>query len=90
MRRPHGTHGCQPGKEIVGSSRAQDRWALREPNPRPSPCKGEAKVLVRALSCKNGVSLSTAEYLGVPSGCYAGVMQRPVVSGDDRRRPEGA
>jgi hypothetical protein len=41
------------------------------------------------LSSGNAVSLDTAEYLGLLSGCYAGVMQRPVVSGDDSRRSEG-
>jgi hypothetical protein len=29
------------------------------------------------VSCGNTLPLSTAEYLGVPSGCYAGVMQKP-------------
>ena len=29
-------------------------WALRESNPRPSPCRGETKALVRALSTGNG------------------------------------
>ena len=43
--------------------------------PRPSPCKGEKDPQVRALTCGNGVRWSAAEYLGVPSACYAGVMQ---------------
>ncbi len=46
-------------------------WALRVSNPRPSPCKGETNMQVRALSCGNVVSLSTVEYLGVPLRCYA-------------------
>src|SRR5688572_3720192 len=54
------------------------RWALRESNPRPSPCKGEKEVLVRALSRENVLPLSTAEYLGVPSACHAGVMHAAV------------
>ena len=50
-------------------------WALRESNPRPSPCKGETNLLVRALIWGNALSLSTAEYLAVPSARYADVMQ---------------
>ena len=50
-------------------------WALRDSNPRPSPCKGERKPQVRALSRGNAVSLGTAEYLGVPSDRYADVMR---------------
>ncbi len=50
-------------------------WALRDSNPRPSPCKGDTNVQVRALSSGSGVPLSTSEYLGVPSACYADVMQ---------------
>ncbi len=52
-------------------------WALRESNPRPSPCKGETNTQVRALSCPNALPLRTAEYLAVPSARYAGVMQGP-------------
>ena len=50
-------------------------WALRESNPRPSPCKGETNVLVRALSREKGEPLSTAECLVVPWARYADVMQ---------------
>ena len=47
----------------------------RVSNPRPSPCKGDTNAQVRALSSGSGVPLSTSEYLGVPSACYAGVMR---------------
>jgi hypothetical protein len=42
--------------------------------PRPSPCKGEADVLVKGLSRDLGVSLSTSQYLRVSPSCYADVM----------------
>src|SRR5438552_10493095 len=51
-------------------------WALRDSNPRPSPCKSETNLLVRGLSCDFGVQLSTAQYLGLPGSCYAVVMRR--------------
>ena len=54
-------------------------WALRDSNPRPSPCKGETDLLVRALSCGNALPLSTSEYLRVRSSRYADVMRRPEV-----------
>jgi len=44
-------------------------------NPRPSPCKGEKNLQVRALNSRNALPLSTAEYLGVRLSCYADVMQ---------------
>ena len=37
-------------------------------------------MLVRALSCSNALSLSTAEYLGVASARYADVMRLAVTS----------
>jgi hypothetical protein len=37
--------------------------------------------VVRALSWGNAVSLSTAEYLGVPSACYAGVIRGRAAGG---------
>jgi hypothetical protein len=51
-------------------------------------CKGEKEVLVRALSCENVVSLSTAEYLGVPSARYAGVMHAAVSPAMEERMHE--
>jgi signal transduction histidine kinase len=45
------------------------RWALRDSNPRPSPCKSETNVQVKALSSTNGVPLSPSPYRRVPSGC---------------------
>lgn len=39
--------------------------------------KGETNLQVRALSSESGLPLSTAEYLGVPSARYAGVMPGP-------------
>jgi hypothetical protein len=66
-------------------------WALRVSNPRPSPCKGEKDAQVRALTCRIAVPWSTAEYLGVPSACYAGVMRSPLISSTfhERCRKEG-
>jgi hypothetical protein len=46
-------------------------WALRGSNPRPSPCKGGTSVLVRELSRRFDVPLTTCQYLAVPLPCYA-------------------
>ena len=50
-------------------------WALRDSNPRPSPCNGEENVQVRRVSSCFGMPLSAAECRGVPSGRYAIVMR---------------
>jgi hypothetical protein len=54
----------------------QTRWALRDSNPRPSPCKGDRNVQVSGLTSGNVVTLGTSEYLGVTLSRGAGVVQR--------------
>jgi hypothetical protein len=41
-------------------------WALRGLEPPTFAFKGENNLLVRALTCGDGVSMSTAAYLEVP------------------------
>jgi hypothetical protein len=53
-----------------------DPWALRDSNPRPSPCKGEMNMQVKDLSRRFQVDPGTCPYLGVPVSCYANVMRQ--------------
>jgi hypothetical protein len=57
------------------------RWAMRNSNPRPSPCKGEENMQVRELTSESAVPSGPSPYLRVPSSCYAVVMRW----GDDIR-----
>ena len=55
-----------------GPLQGDPRWALRDSNPRPSPCKGDRNVQVRGLTSRNGVTL---EYLSSPWECFCLVVQ---------------
>jgi hypothetical protein len=50
-------------------------WALRDSNPRPSPCKGDGTVQVHGLTSGNVVTPSTSKYLRVPMSRGARVVQ---------------
>ena len=60
---------------MTTASDLRKRWALRDSNPRPSPCKGGKNLQVTGLTCGSGVSSSVVSYRGVPSGCDVCVMQ---------------
>ena len=82
MNHPESVGPTGPGVlSVAGLCRSDRRlvccpWALRDSNPRLSPCKGEPNVLVRGLSCGNGVPVSAAQYVGVEPARDADVMQR--------------
>src|SRR5206468_1933565 len=63
---PHAGNGAWTARGQVrrrSSELGFSWWALRDSNPRLSPCKGETNLLVRGSSCGFGVQSSTAQYL---------------------------
>jgi hypothetical protein len=64
---------CPPEQHVRSS--ALRSWALRDSNPRPSPCKGDRNMQVSGLTSRNLVTLSTSEYLRVLLSRGAGVVQ---------------
>ncbi len=69
-------------------------WALRDSNPRPSPCKGGGKDQVSDLTSKDAVTLGVCEYLRVSMRRGAGVVQACrdglQIGGRDRAKPSPA
>jgi hypothetical protein len=58
------------------SPRPYDRWALRDSNPRPSPCKGDRNMQVKSLTSAKVDTSCTWDYLGVPVSRDARAVQR--------------
>ena len=69
-------------------------WALRDSNPRPSPCKGGRNMQVKALTSASVVTPSTRGYLGVLLSRGAGVVRGSRAKSTPARilkdRPESA
>ena len=69
-------HSAVRNRERLAKPAEAYGWALRDSNPRPSPCKGDRNMQVSGLSWENVVTLGTCEYLGVPVSRGARVVHR--------------